>query len=272
MLPTDWNTLAALVLLLGVKHGFDADHLATIDGLTRLNLRKNRYFARWCGLLFSLGHGGVVVAIAMAVALASATVRIPTWLGATGVWISIACLVVLGVVNLRAVLLAPADAVVAPLGLKGRFLGRFTQAQRPALVAGVGALFALSYDTVSQAALFALTSVHFGGLGYVLALGLLFTFGMIVTDAVNGIWIAALMARADDVARVASRVMSLAIACVSLLVATFSTIRLLSPRLEAWSSGHELWLGGAVCLIVFVSYLLGRLLTQLNRRYSRDLR
>ena len=39
-LPTDWGALCALVFLLGMRHGFDADHLATIDGLTRLNRRR----------------------------------------------------------------------------------------------------------------------------------------------------------------------------------------------------------------------------------------
>ena len=41
-LPTEWTALCALVFLLGLKHGFDADHLATIDGLTRFNARHQR--------------------------------------------------------------------------------------------------------------------------------------------------------------------------------------------------------------------------------------
>ena len=45
-LPTDWTALAALVFLLGLKHGFDADHLATIDGLTRLIAREAERGAR----------------------------------------------------------------------------------------------------------------------------------------------------------------------------------------------------------------------------------
>jgi len=34
-LPADWLSLLTLTFVLGMKHGFDADHLATIDGLTR---------------------------------------------------------------------------------------------------------------------------------------------------------------------------------------------------------------------------------------------
>ena len=31
-LPANWRALCAIVFLLGLKHGFDAGHLATIDG------------------------------------------------------------------------------------------------------------------------------------------------------------------------------------------------------------------------------------------------
>ena len=37
--PADWLSLLLLTFVLGMKHGFDADHLATIDGLTRHNVR-----------------------------------------------------------------------------------------------------------------------------------------------------------------------------------------------------------------------------------------
>ena len=34
-LPADWFGLLVVVFLLGMRHGMDADHLATIDGFTR---------------------------------------------------------------------------------------------------------------------------------------------------------------------------------------------------------------------------------------------
>ena len=61
VLPADWTSLVAVVLLLGLKHGFDADHLAAIDGLTRISRRAQARHARYCGALFSLGHGLVVI-------------------------------------------------------------------------------------------------------------------------------------------------------------------------------------------------------------------
>lgn len=257
-LPSEWTALAALVFLLGLKHGFDADHLATIDGLTRHNARHRRTFARYCGALFSLGHGMVVVAIAVAVGLASERWDAPAWLEASGAWISIGFLSLIGIVNLRAVLTAAPDEIVAPIGLKGRFLGRLSEARRPAAVALVGAPFALSFDTVSQSALFALTAVQFGGVGHAILVGLLFVLGMLVTDGVNGPWISRLIARADQIAVIASRVMSLAVSAVSLLVAGFGALKLAAPAIGAWSDGRELAFGAAVIALIAASYLAAR--------------
>lgn len=261
-LPADWSALAAVVFLLGLKHGLDADHLATIDGLTRVNARAGRPFARYCGVLFSLGHGLVVILIAVLVSLAAARWETPQWLEASGTWISIAFLTALGLINVRAALGAPADAVVVPIGLKSRFLGRLGRTRSPLLVAGVGALFALSFDTVSQAALFAVTAVHFGGLAHAVSLGVLFLLGMLVTDGLNGLWISRLIARSDELARIASRVMSLAVGGVSLLVALLACARLLSPAISAWSDGKELAFGAAVLAVVLASFLLGRRLAR----------
>ena len=261
-LPTEWTALAAIVFLLGLKHGFDADHLATIDGLTRFNARSRQRWARLCGVLFSLGHGAVVMAIALAVGYASERWTPPEWLDLSGTLISLAFLTLLGVINLRAVLAAAPGEVVAPVGFKGRYLGRLNRAGRPWMVALVGALFALSFDTVSQAALFAVTATHFGGVGHALALGVLFTLGMLVTDGINGLWISRLIARADQIALIASRVMSLAVAGVSLLVAAFGAAKLALPALSAWTDGKELVFGLAVVALILASFLVARALAR----------
>ncbi|HNR23267.1 MAG TPA: nickel transporter, partial [Steroidobacteraceae bacterium] len=151
-LPASFGGLAVVAFLLGLKHGFDADHLATIDGLTRVNTGAGRPFARYCGALFSLGHGIVVIAIALLVSTAVAHWQTPDWLQTTGVAISIFFLTLLGILNLHAVWRAAPDEVVTPVGIKGRFLGALGRAKNPFIVALVGALFALSFDTISQAA------------------------------------------------------------------------------------------------------------------------
>ena len=261
-LPTDWLSLLILTFVLGMKHGFDADHLATIDGLTRYNARRNPRLARYCGTLFSLGHGAVVVAIALGVSALATQWNVPEWFGTLGAVISIAFLVALGILNLAAVLRAGPNEMVQPVGLKGRLLGNLRQVSHPALIALVGALFALSFDTLSQAAFFALTATQFGGWQHALLLALLFMLGMLLTDGINGLWIARLIARADQVALIASRVMGLVVSGVSLLVAAFGAAKLLSPRVDAWSDGKELIFGFLLVSIIALSFVAAVRLTQ----------
>lgn len=274
-LPTDWITLCGLVFVLGLKHGFDADHLATIDGLTRLNSAAGRPHARWCGSLFSLGHGAVVLMVAALAALAGRHGQVPGWLDTTGIWISISFLLVLGVANLRAVLAAPSGALVRPVGLRSKLFLRASSglsarlpkgargrlATQPGSVAGVGALFALSFDTISQTVLFALAASRFGGVADALLLGLVFVAGMLVTDGINGWWLSRLLARADRAAAIASRVMGLAVAAISLWVAALGIGRALAPpQLDA--EGWDTMQGALIVGIVSASYLLARWLAR----------
>lgn len=253
--PSDWPSLLVLTFVLGMKHGFDADHLATIDGLTRFNARARPRMARYCGMLFSLGHGAVVVGIALGVSVIAGQWAVPEWFGVLGSLLSIAFLIAIGSVNLAAVLRAGPQDMVQPVGLRGRLPGGLGQASQPLLVAVVGALFALSFDTLSQAAFFALTATQFGGWQQALMLGLLFTLGMLLSDGINGLWIAHLITRADQVALVASRVMGLVVSGVSLLVAGFGVARLLSPAVDAWSEGKELIFGFALVAIIAISFV-----------------
>jgi len=255
-LPRDLFALSLIVFVLGLKHGFDADHLATIDGLTRFNARANPRLACFCGVLFSLGHGAVVTVIALVVGALVVQSEVPHWLHAFGAWVSIAFLAAIGTLNIHAVLQAHPAQVVQPQGLKGRFLGRLTRAASPGLVALVGAFFAISFDTVSQAALFALTATRFGGWQHALMLGLLFMLGMLLTDGINGLWISRLIRGADQTARIASRVMSLVVGGVGLLAAAFGVAKLALPSVDAWSEGKELVFGVAVIAVIAASFII----------------
>jgi high-affinity nickel-transport protein len=204
----------------------------------------------------------VVLAIALGVSSIASQWEVPEWFGILGSLISIAFLLALGSLNLAAVLRAGPDEVVQPVGLKGRLLGNLRHASHPALIALVGALFALSFDTLSQAAFFALSATQFGGWQHALVLALLFTFGMLLTDGINGLWIARLIARADQVALVASRVMGLVVSGVSLLVAAFGVAKLLSPAVDAWSEGKELGFGFMLVAIIALSFVAAVRLTR----------
>jgi high-affinity nickel-transport protein len=256
-LPATWTALCLLAVGLGMKHGFDADHLATIDGLTRYNARANPRLARLAGSLFSLGHGTVVLLVALIAGSLASGWQTPVWLEATGVAISIVFLFGLAFVNLHAVLTAAPDAVVAPAGFKARLVSRFLTVRRAWAVAAVGALFALSFDTVSQAALFALAASHFGGMADALFVAGLFVLGMLAVDGINGVWISRLIRRADRTAVIASRVMACTVAAVSFAVGVFTLAKLSVPAIDAWAEGRELAFGAAVVAAVLVAFWLG---------------
>ena len=261
-LPNDWLALLAVVYALGLKHGMDPDHLATIDGIARSNAGHNPRLARWSGLLFSAGHGAIVILVAIGVSLLARQWQTPVWLEALGAWISIGFLYALGLLNLYGVLSAPPGTVVAPAGPKSRLLGRFARASHPLLIAAVGALFALSFDTVSQMALLSLTARNLSGWGFAAMLGVCFMLGMMTTDGLNGLWVARLLARADRRALIASRSMGLAIAGLSLLVGSYGLARQFFPAIADPAPQHELLLGCAAAAIVGLSFLFGLHLAQ----------
>jgi nickel/cobalt transporter (NiCoT) family protein len=259
-LPTHWLSLVAVVFVLGLKHGLDPDHLAAIDGLTRFNAADRPRLSRWSGLLFSAGHGVVVTAIALAVATLAAEWRAPVWLEDAGTWISIAFLALLGWANLAAVLRTPRGEAVRPVGLRSRLFARLARAEHPVLVAAVGAAFALSFDTVSQAVLFSITGSSLAGWVFATSLGLVFTAGMMATDGLNGLWVSRLLERSDAQRAIASRVMGAAIGTVALAIAATGVWRYTSAArgeaLEPWG----MVLGAAVIATVAAAYALGQIL------------
>jgi high-affinity nickel-transport protein len=251
-LPTSYLALAGLALVLGLRHGFDADHLATIDGLTRLHRPGAAGAARWCGTLFSLGHGAVVVAVVAGLTQVQGGWQVPEWFQSTGLAVSLLFLFGLGLANLQALRQAPQGQPVQPVGWRSRWLGRMVRGRHPLAAVWVGALFALSFDTLSQAALFALAGQAYGPAGALL-LALLFTAGMVLTDGFNGWWLARLIAGADARAVQASRVMCATVALVTLGVAVLGALRWASPALDQWADGRGLWIGLAVLLLTTVA-------------------
>ena len=59
-----------LAYALGVRHAFDADHIAAIDDTTRLMLQRGRRPVG-VGFFFAMGHSSVVLALAFVVAVAA---------------------------------------------------------------------------------------------------------------------------------------------------------------------------------------------------------
>lgn len=239
--------LTALVFALGVKHGFDPDHLVAIDGFARSSARTQPRLARWVGLFFSLGHGAIVTLVGLAVALYAQQWQTPGWLEPLGATISIGVLGVLGVANLAMVWRAAPGATLAPIALRGRWVSeRLAGASHPAMIAAVGAAFALSFDTVSHAVVFSLSGATAAGWLFALVLGLVFTLGMVLVDTLNGWWVTRMAS--------ASRWMSLVIGALCLAVAAGGLARIGFPSLEPFYSTAAPLIGMATFLAILAAY------------------
>ncbi len=249
-----WAALCSLAFVLGLRHGFDAGHLATIDGLTRHNARANPQLSRCAGALFALSHGAIVILLALIAGSIATAWQTPGWFEVIGATVSVFFLFSLATLNLRAVLVAKPNTVVAPAGLRTRLLGRLLNIRRKWAVVAVGMLFALSFDVVSQAALFALAAGRFGGTSRMLFIVRLFALGMLVVDGASGLWVSRLIEQADWTAAIASRVMAMTVAVVSLWVGAFTILKILVPAVDAWAEGRELWFGTAVVAVVFLAF------------------
>lgn len=257
-LPGDFANLAVIILLTGMRHGLDADHLAAIDGLARYNAQSRPRLARAAGVLFALGHGLVLAGVAVGMSTLARVWNAPRWLEPLGAWVSIGVLTLLALLNIAAVLRTPGQEVAHLHGWRSGAFAWLLRAGSPLLVMGVGTLFAVSFETMSQAALFAASATQFGGWQPALALATCFIVGMLLIDGVNGAWVARLIRRSDRSARTASRVMALAVSGVGLLTAALTLATLTLPDVDAWAQGKELWFGATVIAVVALSFVGGR--------------
>ena len=178
-------SLAGLATLfaLGLRHGLDPDHIAAIDSMTLRAHDNGHAHARWTGGLFSLGHGLVVIAIAVLTAALSSQIALPKTFMLVAEWTPLLFLVWVGVVNLQA-LLRPAD--YQPVSVKARWVpASWRNRSDPFAVAVVGVLFAAVFDTITLAATWGLAASTQGGVTAGLVAGLVFTAGMLLTDTAD---------------------------------------------------------------------------------------
>ncbi|WP_104174016.1 HoxN/HupN/NixA family nickel/cobalt transporter [Arthrobacter sp. Y81] len=205
--------LGVAAYTLGLRHAFDADHIAAIDNITR-KLRAEGRRSMSVGFWFSLGHSSVVFGLCALLAAgirgladrtADGTADLHAFLGLVGTAVSGLFLVCIGILNLavlrgiiKSVLrMRRDDAGAADLaaqsaapGLLYRVFGRATRLiTRPWQVYGVGLLFGLGFDTATEVSLLILA----GGAAAsalpwyaILTLPVLFAAGMSLLDSLDG--------------------------------------------------------------------------------------
>ena len=212
--------VGVLAYTFGLRHAFDADHIAAVDNTTRKLLadRADAGVGRRplsVGFWFSLGHSTVVFALAFLLSVGvkvlagqvmkdSSTLHSVT--GIIGASVSGMFLWVLGIVNLVVLIgivrvfrgMRHGDYDERELedqlnkrGLMNRFLGGLTRSvTRPWQIYPIGVLFGLGFDTATEVGLLVLAggAAAFNLPFYaILVLPVLFAAGMCLMDTVDGV-------------------------------------------------------------------------------------
>jgi nickel/cobalt transporter (NiCoT) family protein len=206
--------LGVLAYTFGLRHAFDADHIAAIDNTTRNFLQRGKR-PMGVGFFFSLGHSTVVFALATGLAVAAASVKskIPSfqsWGGYVGASVSGVFLLAIGLLNL-VVLLDIArifrdmrrgsldeerleerllDRGLMSRGFLRRLGDRISESWH---MYPLGVLFGLGFDTATEVGLLALSAgaaTHHAPFLAIISLPLLFAAGMSLLDTADGAFMA----------------------------------------------------------------------------------
>ena len=202
--------LGTLAYTFGLRHAFDADHIAAIDNTTRTFLQRGKR-SMGVGFFFSLGHSTIVFALAVGLAVAAKAVNseIPTFQnygGTIGTSISGVFLLLIGVLNLLVLIdigrifrgmksgsydRERLEQRLLDRGFMNRFfIGRFARLVRKSWhMYPLGLLFGLGFDTATEVGLLALAAgVASGHVPFlaVLSLPILFAAGMCLMDTIDG--------------------------------------------------------------------------------------
>ena len=205
--------------LLGVRHAFDADHIAVIDNTTRKLVGEGTRSTS-AGFWFSLGHSSVVFGLAFLLAIGVRAIVGPVQdegspllqtLGLVGSLVAGTFLILIGLSNLFAAVgiakvfrrMRSGDFDEAELerqleqrGFLARLFARvMRRVSKPWHLYPVGLLMGLGFDTATQVALLVLaagTAAFTLPCYAILVLPVLFAAGMSLFDAVDGV----LMSRA----------------------------------------------------------------------------
>jgi len=205
--------LGVTAYTLGMRHAFDADHIAAIDNTTRkLMGAGSRPLS--VGFWFSLGHSSVVFVMVAVLALGIRTLA--TQLGddqsavqrVTSLWgtsVSGVFLILIGLINLAALIgilkvfaamrhghldEVALEEQLDKRGLLNRILGPVNRAvTKPWHMYPVGLLFGLGFDTVTEVGLLVVAGgAAAGSLPWwaIMTLPVLFAAGMSLLDTIDG--------------------------------------------------------------------------------------
>lgn len=246
-----------LMFLLGLRHGFDPDHIAIIDGISVRYSVTKPMLAKWTGTLFALGHGTVVTAIAVMISRFSTSLNFPPFIWKILDWVPGILLLLVGFQNLR---MLRSTKSYTPKGWKMFFLPqRLKNSSHPIAIVLMGILFAMVFDTNTQAAAWAYTATSNLSTGNALLLGASFSVGMIITDTLDSRILYLLMLRSINKNNIVNyrRNLGWIIVFISLLAGGYKIFSLLVPAVELGESVLTfIGIGFFIAMICFYAFVL----------------
>lgn len=294
----------ALAYSFGLRHAFDADHIAAIDDTTRLMLAKGKK-PLGVGLFFSLGHSTVVLALSILVAFAAQrAVKFQESFAETGGIIGTSVsglfLYLIGILNL--VILVGIievwrkaktgkfshqhlEELLNDRGLMRRiFRGKFKKGfDHSRQIYPIGVLFGLGFDTATEVAILGLSATAaIGTVGGVLpplaiiALPIIFAAGMSLMDALDGIFMTKAYGWAftSPLRKIYYNLTTTSISIfVALVIGTIQIINVLATKTnidnyEPFKSIANIDLGGIGYFIV-ISFVLAWLLSVMVWKFGK---
>src|SRR5580693_9478330 len=202
---------AALAYSFGLRHAFDADHIAAIDNVTRKLMQEGRRPVG-VGLFFSLGHSTIVVALTIAIAIATTALQgrfeaFKSFGGVVGTLVSALFLFAIAIANIIVLISVwrtfqtvkkggrfveeDLDLMLANRGLLGRLFRRFFRLiERSWQMYPLGVLFGLGFDTATEVGLIAISATQASqslSIWSILVFPALFTAGMTLIDTTDSI-------------------------------------------------------------------------------------
>jgi high-affinity nickel-transport protein len=257
-----WVTLGLLIAL-GFRHGLDPDHIAAVDGLTRMRFRSSAEtqppafgVARLAGFQFACGHSLNIFLVTLVFYWQD--FELPQWLEATGLWLSTAFLLWLAAANLRQCWRGqPHTHASGPTQrLVMKVLGPLAHPL------GVGFAFAISFDALAQAGLMAAKGHELGGFGVVVLLALGFGLGMVLADTANGWLTHSLVRRSEHLTQQVGRWMSGVVGVLALAVVLVGHGSQHLPLLAAVWDEWGAWLGLSITATLLLLYAFSRWVVQ----------
>jgi high-affinity nickel-transport protein len=287
---------------LGLRHAFDADHIAAIDNTTR-KLMNDGQRPLAVGFFFSLGHSTVVFALALLLATGVKAIIGPVeddsstlhhYTGLIGTSVSGVFLYLIAILNVIVLIgilrvfarLRRGDYDEAELeqqlenrGLLNRFLGRFTKSITASWhMYPLGLLFGLGFDTATEIALLVLAgTTAAAGLPWyaILCLPVLFTAGMCLLDTIDGSFMnfAYGWAFASPLRKIYYNITITGLSvAVALLIGSIELLGLFAGQL-GWQGPFWNWLGGldlnTIGFVVVAMFILTWAIALLIWRYAR---